>query len=310
MNRHKKTHNVNAWRVRISILFCHGLAFSFTLTEKFMFVLMFLFFFLEQKVRFTKTNLNAANELKQKFIIAFHYVVQWIQIRATVSMSTNITLVIKQIFGFSPQHFFFFYFRQKKKVKIFQLGITFVIDLIVEQMNVTSWFKTMKFSWVNHANISGNNNNCSNNTGKIFHFMLFIAQKKSSIRSFHLSVSDLFVLIFSFLCALELMLWYWMYVVHTSHDMLKVSSRIMFYYSFHIAIVCSIHLTSNSLNAILFIIVAVIQRHSTWVRSHFGIFFLALFSSSSENIYSQLSNLRHAFSFTIIKIFISIQSLA
>lgn len=46
-----------------------------------------------------------------------------------------------------------------------------------------------------------------------------------------------------------------------------ISTEIMFYYSFHIAIVCSIHLTSNSLNSILFIIIAVIQRHLT--EAHF-----------------------------------------
>lgn len=57
----------------------------------------------------------------------------------------------------------------------------------------------------------------------------------------------------------------------------EISKGIMFYYSCHIGIVCTIHLTGNSLNSILFIIiivvdVLVIQRHSNRARFRLIVF--------------------------------------
>lgn len=56
----------------------------------------------------------------------------------------------------------------------------------------------------------------------------------------------------------------------------EISTKIIFYYCFHIAIVCSIHLMSNSLKSIHFNIITAIQRHSVPVP--FLCFHLHIFS--------------------------------
>lgn len=95
------------------------------------------------------------------------------------------------------------------------------------------------------------------------------------------------------------------------YHFLEISVEIMFYYSFHIAIVCSIHLMSNSLNSIPFDIIAAvvaIQRHiyikcsSTRLSLSISfftsnilsiVFILALCCFLCINKCSQLSNPRH-----------------
>lgn len=57
------------------------------------------------------------------------------------------------------------------------------------------------------------------------------------------------------------------------HCILHTTCKIMFYYSCHIAIVCSIHLMSNSLNSILSFLF-VVFFHSFYCRCFFFLFLL------------------------------------
>lgn len=78
-----------------------------------------------------------------------------------------------------------------------------------------------------------------------------------------------FWLFIHFICPIRCLLFVFSPVCVRCCHFHEISAEIMFYYSFHIAIVCSIHLTSNSLNSILFNIIAAvtvaafIQRHSS-----------------------------------------------
>lgn len=96
-----------------------------------------------------------------------------------------------------------------------------------------------------------------------FHIVL-TSQKESFIHLFGIFFLLDFCNFIHFICPIRCLFISFHSVCILCYHFLEISVEIMFYYSFHIAIVCSIHLMSNSLNSIPFDIIAAvvaIQRH-------------------------------------------------